>query len=110
MARKKTSTKANRKYTNEDLAPDNGRDTSKSIPIHELEDWIGYVENLHKIDAIYLGWDNRFRINVYCATKVEGSIYEKYSIDRSYHVRYNNGRFEDKSNQKSPKKLNIKYL
>ena len=103
-----TKTRKTNKVKQEDLAPDRGRNTEKFIPIHELEDWVGHVPNLYKIDAVYLGWDNRFRINVYCSKKVEGSIYERYSIDKSYHVRYTDGRFEDKS--RPTKGCKAKYI
>lgn len=99
MAKRKKTAKS-KPISNEDFAPDRGVSRDKMIPIHELNDWIGPVKNHYKTDAIHL-WDNHFRINVWTSEYVEDRVYEKYSIDRSFHVVYNSGSFRDISNPKT---------
>ena len=107
MAKKKTTTKKRPSVSNEDLAPDRGRSIEKTIPIHELEDWIGFVPNLYKLDAIHL-FDDHFRVNVWCEEKLDNHIYMKYNIEKSFHVVYKNGKFDDRSNPE--RKFETKYL
>jgi hypothetical protein len=108
MAKKRISKKKETsEYRNEDLAPNRGRSTEKTIPPHEVDDWVGYVPFHYKTEAIHL-WDNHFRINIWCAREAEHCLYEKYSIDKSFHVVYNNGKFEDMSNP--VRKFDTKYL
>ena len=108
MAKRRVGKKNKDKMPSEtDLAIDRSVSTEKSIPFHEVEDWVGHVPNLHKIDTIHL-WDDHFRINCWCVVQKENMIYESYSIDKSFHVRYNDGKFEDKSNPE--RKFDTKYL
>ena len=99
MMAKRRKTSKPRTIANEDLAPDRGISKEKTIPIHELNDWIGYVKNHYKTDAIHL-WDNHFRINVWTCEYIEDRVYEEYSIDKSFHVVYNDGKFRVISNPK----------
>ena len=105
--KKRTKAKTEPKYNETDLAPDRGVSKEKSIPQFDLECFVGYVPNLYKIDAVHL-WDDRFRVNVWCAREVEGHLYEKYNIEKSFHVEYKDGEFVDKSNP--VRNFDVKYL
>lgn len=103
----KKKTKKTATHSETSLAPNRGRSTEKTIPEFELECFVGHVPNLHKIDAIHL-WGDRFRVNVWCAREVEGHLYEKYNIEKSFHVEYKDGEFVDKSNP--VRNFDVKYL
>lgn len=108
MAKRRVSKKTKDNMPSEtDLAIDRSVSTEKSIPFHEVEDWVGYVPNLYKIDTIHL-WGDRFRINCWCSVQKPNMLYESYSIDKSFHVEYKNGQFVDKSNPK--RNFETKYL
>ena len=107
MKKKRTRAKSGELYNETDLAPDRRISREKAIPIHELDDWIGHVKNHMKTDAIHL-WGDHFRINVWCEHEVENCLYPKVSIDKSFHVVYNSGKFEDRS--KPERKFETKYL
>jgi len=100
MMAKRRRTSKSRQITNEDFAQDRGASKERIIPIDELNDWIGPIKNHYKTDAIHL-WDNHFRINVWTSEYVKDRVYEKCSIDRSFHVVYNNGTFKDISNPRT---------
>ena len=105
--KKRTKTSAVANQNQADLAPDRGASKEKSIPQFDLECFVGYVPNLYKIDAIHL-WNDRFRVNVWCANEVGGNLYEKYNIEKSFHVEYKDGEFIDMSNP--VRNFDVKYL
>lgn len=72
---------------------------STSIPQNELENFVGYVKNLSKIDCIRI-WENHFRINVWTEEYTNGSVYPKYAIAKSFFVFYDGWRITDKTNIK----------
>lgn len=70
-----------------------------TIPNTVLEDFTGYIKGLYKIDCIYL-WENHYRVNIWTETFVEGSVYPKYAIDRSFFLCYDGFNLIDKTNIK----------
>ena len=78
-----------------------------TIPSHKLEDFVGYVKNLHKIDCKWVFNEgmlgDRYRVNVYTETPVEGAYYDKMSIDRSFSLRYDGDQIIDKTITKQEK-------
>jgi|LakMenEpi03Aug12_release.lakeMendotaPanAssembly.Ray.scaffolds.fasta_scaffold00240_92 hypothetical protein len=72
---------------------------STSIPQNELENFVGYIKNLHKIDCIRI-WENHFRINVWIEKYCDNSVYPKYSITKSFFVFYDGWHIVDKTDNK----------
>lgn len=70
-----------------------------TIPKNILEDFVGFIRNLYKIDCIYL-WENHYRVNVWTETYVEHSVYPKYAIDKSFFLCYDGFDLIDKTNIK----------
>lgn len=75
---------------------------STSIPQNELDNFVGYIKNLYKIDCIRT-WENHFRINVWIEEYIENSVYPKYSIIKSFFVFYDGWNIVDKTNTKLAK-------
>ena len=99
--RKKVSSAPRKKSidTNED---------TPTIPSHKLENFVGYVQNLYKIDCKWVFNEgmlgDRYRVNVYTETPVDNCIYDKTNIDRSFSLRYDGDSIIDKTITKEEKK------
>ena len=63
-----------------------------------IEEWVGFVKNLHKIVTTKL-WDDNWRITVYTAHKSEGDgrLFPDYKITQSYFVQIIDGEVTDKT-------------
>lgn len=104
--KKRSMTK--KKSVKEDIyeAPMKTTKKTPTIPIKDLELFIGYVKNLYKIDCIYL-WGENFRINVWTEETVENYVYPKYNIKKSFFVSYND--IDMEIVDKTPIEKNSKY-
>jgi hypothetical protein len=62
------------------------------LPDSAVDNFIGEVKNHHKTDATNV-YGDRFRIDVW--TKETGDLVDKYTIDKSFFVSYEDGTIKD---------------
>ena len=99
--RKKTLMKKNKKST----APMISEEPTKqnpAIPTSVLENFVGYIENLYKIDCKWVfpdGKGERYRVNVYSETYHDDCLYPTIRIEKSFSVYYDGENIIDKSLQ-----------
>ena len=89
VKKKKSTNKKERSST----AP---RPTQRTIPEDILEDFVGTIKNLYKIDPVYL-WGDYFRVNVWTETWEENAVGPKYAIDKSFFMWYDGIELVDKT-------------
>lgn len=94
--KKKSGTKRKKIMDDEYDPPVKIRKSAPTIPISKLENFVGYVKNVYKIDAIHL-WDNRFRINVWTEETLDNYVYPKYGIAKSFFVSYEDNEIIDRT-------------
>ena len=71
-----------------------------TIPRDVLENLVGYVENLYKIECKWVfpdGEGERYRVNVYTETYVDGSLYPRIRMGQSFSVYYDGETIIDKT-------------
>lgn len=94
--KKKSATKRNSIMDNQYDPPVKIKKNTPKIPISKLENFVGYIKNIYKIDAIHL-WDNRFRINVWTEETLDNYVYPKYGIAKSFFVSYEDNEITDRT-------------
>ena len=97
---KRTKVKKKKSTAPKKTAPIKMPEKKKTIPTDKLENFVGYVENIYKIDCKWVfpdGDGERFRVNVYSEEYVDNSLYPRIRMSESYSLYYDGQEIIDKT-------------